>query len=130
MQVKGRACCKEVKSLARRYQNLRVWQAAMEMAEAAYGVVTHFPDSERFGLVQQMQRSALSVPSNIAEGYGRGGDVEFRRFLRIARGSLFELETQLIVAERLGYGSRADLEPLIEKVFALLSGMLRKLEGA
>ncbi|WP_235901635.1 four helix bundle protein [Alcanivorax sediminis] len=116
--------------MARRYQNLRVWQAAMEMAEAAYGVVTHFPDSERFGLVQQMQRSALSVPSNIAEGYGRGGDVEFRRFLRIARGSLFELETQLIVAERLGYGSRADLEPLIEKVFALLSGMLRKLEGA
>lgn len=72
----------------------------------------------------------MSVPSNIAEGYGRGGDVEFGRFLKIARGSLFELETQLIVAERLGYGSRSDLEPFIEKVFALLSGMLRKLEGA
>lgn len=76
-----------------------------------------------------MQRAGLSVPSNIAEGYGRGGDVEFRRFQRIARGSLFELETQLMVAERLGYGGKEDLKPMIEKVFALLSGMLRKLEA-
>lgn len=128
--MEGKTFHMEVWRVGRRYQDLRVWQAAMEMAEAAYALVAGFPDSERFGLVQQMQRSAMSVPSNIAEGYGRGGDVEFGRFLKIARGSLFELETQLIVAERLGYGSRSDLEPLIEKVFALLSGMLRKLEGA
>lgn len=100
----------------------------MALAEAAYVLTSGFPSHERFGLVQQMQRAAMSVPSNIAEGYGRGGDAEFRRFLHIARGSLFELETQLIVADRLGYGSRSDLEPLIEKVFALLSGLLRKLE--
>ncbi|MTT54164.1 four helix bundle protein [Alcanivorax sp. VBW004] len=101
----------------------------MELAVATYGLSRGFPQGEVFGLASQMQRAGLSVPSNIAEGYGRGGDVEFRRFLRIARGSLFELETQLMVAERLGYGGKEDLKPMIEKVFALLSGMLRKLEA-
>ena len=106
-----------------------MWQAAMELAVAAYGFSRAFPREELFGLASQMQRAGMSVPSNIAEGYGRGGDVEFGRFLRIARGSLFELETQLIVAERLGYSGKEDLKPMIEKVFALLSGMLRKLEA-
>ena len=115
--------------MSRRYKELRVWQAAMELAVATYGLSRRFPQGEVFGLASQMQRAGLSVPSNIAEGYGRGGDVEFRRFLRIARGSLFELETQLMVAERLVYGGKEDLKPMIEKVFALLSGMLRKLEA-
>lgn len=113
----------------RRYKSLRVWQGSVELVEAVYGMTRVLPQEERFGLAGQMQRAALSVPSNIAEGYGRGGDVGFGRFLRIARGSLFELETQLIVAKRLGYGGKEDLEPMIEKVFALLSGMLRKLEA-
>lgn len=113
---------------SRRYKGLRVWQGSVELVEAVYGMTKALPREERFGLAGQMQRAALSVPSNIAEGYGRGGDVEFGRFLRIARGSLFELETQLIVAERLGYSGKEALEPIVEKVFALLSGMLRKLE--
>ncbi|MEQ3724516.1 four helix bundle protein [Alcanivorax sp.] len=113
----------------RRYKSLRVWQGSVELVEAVYGMTRVLPQEERFGLAGQMQRAALSVPSNIAEGYGCGGDVEFGRFLRIARGSLFELETQLIVAKRLGYGEKEDLESMIEKVFALLSGMLRKLEA-
>ena len=113
----------------RRYKNLRVWQGAVELAEAVYGMTKGLPREERFGLAGQMQRAALGIPSNIAEGYGRGGDVEFGRFLRIARGSLFELETQLIVAERLGYSGKEELNPMIEKVFALISGMLRKLEA-
>ena len=74
----------------------------MQLVTEVYRVTGGFPDTEKFGLVSQMRRAAVSLPSNIAEGGGRGTDKEFSRFLQIARGSLFELETQIEIATRLG----------------------------
>ena len=85
------------------FRDLIVWQHAMEVAELIYAFTSKLPGDERFGLVSQMCRAAVSVPSNIAEGWGRGtsSDRQLLSFLRIARGSLFELETQLELAARL-----------------------------
>ncbi len=85
------------------YKELKTWQKAMDLATELYKVIGTFPSSERFGLSSQMQRSAVSVPSNIAEGAGRSTKADFAKFLDITQGSLNELETQLILAHRLGY---------------------------
>ncbi len=85
------------------FTDLRVWQASMDLAERVYLVTGRFPNSDRGGLVGQMRRCAVSVPSNIAEGQARGGAKEFGRFLGIARGSLAELRTQTLLAARLRY---------------------------
>lgn len=85
------------------YKELKTWQKAMDLATELYKVIGTFPSSERFGLSPQMQRSAVSVPSNIAEGAGRSTKADFAKFLDITQGSLNELETQLILAHRLGY---------------------------
>ena len=87
--------------MARHFRELLVWQKAMQLAEAAYRVVTLVPDIERFGLSQQLRRSAVSVASNLAEGYERRSRADYRRFLSIACGSLAELETQLELCQRL-----------------------------
>ena len=84
------------------HKDLLVWQRAMLLAEAIYTVTKSFPKEERFGLVAQMRRAAVSVPSNIAEGAARRTQAEYVNFLHIARGSLAELETQALLAERLG----------------------------
>ena len=94
----------------RSYEDLRVWQAGIALAERAYLVTKTFPDSERFGLTTQLRRAAVSVPSNIAEGYGRGTRLDYLRFLRIARGSLFEIQTQILIAHRVGLISSVVLE--------------------
>lgn len=86
----------------RSFRDLVAWQRAVDLCEAVYAVSREFPPEERFGLTAQLRRSAVSVPSNIAEGYGRGRQQDYIRFLSIARGSLYELETQLILAARLG----------------------------
>src|SRR3954467_1556385 len=85
------------------YQELVAWQKAMDLVEAVYKVSEKFPKEEVFGLRAQLRRSSVSIPSNIAEGQGRAGAVEFCRFLHIAHGSLREVETQLLIAQRLGY---------------------------
>jgi four helix bundle protein len=87
----------------RGHRDLLVWQRGMELAEAVYKATAAFPADERYGLVAQMRRAAVSVPSNIAEGRGRGSDAELLRFAAIAYGSLMELETQLELACRLGF---------------------------
>lgn len=74
----------------RTYRDLAAWQKGMQLAETVYRVTVAFPSEEKFGLVSQMRRAAVSIPSNIAEGFGRARNTEFRRFLEIARGSLFE----------------------------------------
>jgi len=110
------------------HHDLQVWQEAMHFVEIVYRVTSVFPDSEKFGLVSQMQRAAVSVPSNIAEGAGRSGDKELLRFLYIARGSLCELETQFLIAQRLGYIS--NLENIINhmnKLFGLMGGLINSL---
>jgi len=87
----------------RSYRDLRVWQEGMDLVEAVYVAAARFPAAERFGLTAQLRRSAVSVPSNIAEGWGRGQTGEYLQFLRYARGSLKEAETQWLIAGRLGY---------------------------
>mgnify|MGYP006282728961 CR=1 FL=1 len=86
-----------------RYRDLKVWKEAMNLVEDVYSSTKRFPKSEDFGLTLQINRAAISVPSNIAEGSGRDSNKEFLRFLSIARGSLFELETQVDLALRLNY---------------------------
>ena len=85
------------------YRDLKVWQSAMKLAEEVYRLSGCFPKSEIYGLTSQLQRSAVSIPSNIAEGQGRNSSNEFRRFLRIALGSLAELETQILLVQRFNY---------------------------
>ncbi len=84
------------------HYRLRVWRDAIELVGQIYQLSARLPDGERFGLVAQLRRSAVSVASNIAEGAGRGGGAELIRFLKIARGSLMELDTQLLICRRLG----------------------------
>ncbi|MGE5110887.1 MAG: four helix bundle protein [Acidobacteriaceae bacterium] len=91
------------------YRNLLVWRKAMLLTETVYRATETFPRSELYGLTSQLRRAAVSIPSNIAEGQGRGYDGQFVQFLRNARGSLLELETQVILSTRLGY-----LEPPLE----------------
>jgi len=112
----------------RAHHDLKVWQEGMRLVEIVYRETSEFPDCERFGLIPQMQRAAVSVPSNIAEGAGRGGDKEFLRYLAIARGSLCELETQFRIARRLGYIS--ELENIInhmDMLFGLIGGLMNSL---
>lgn len=84
-----------------RYKQLKVWQKAIDLVVNVYKATADFPKEERYGLTSQIKRSAVSIPSNIAEGAGRNSDKEFVQFLAIANGSSFELETQVIVANRL-----------------------------
>jgi len=107
------------------------WRKGMDTAKAVYKLTATFPADERFGLVSQMRRAAVSIPSNIAEGFGRGRGVDNRRFLRMARGSVFELETQLELAGELGFGSSqlmAETRTLVEECGRVLAGLMRKLE--
>jgi four helix bundle protein len=109
------------------YQDLIVWQKAMDMVLKVYDLTKSFPREEVYGLVSQMRRAAISVPSNIAEGKGRHSRKELAQFLFHARGSLLELETQNQIAERLGYldhTDAAELKTHSSEVGRLLSGMI------
>jgi len=97
------------------YRDLRVWQLAMDLVVDCYRTVKLFPRHEQFGLTSQLQRAAVSIPANIAEGHGRAYTKEYLRHIAIARGSLVELETHLIIAERLNYCDKIKLEELLEK---------------
>jgi four helix bundle protein len=92
------------------YQKLKVWQKSIEMSLAIYALTRGFPDTEKFGLVNQMRRCSVSIASNIAEGHARNSDRDFVRFLRIAYGSSAELETQMLIARRLEYISDTDFD--------------------
>jgi four helix bundle protein len=87
------------------YQDLVVWQRAMDLVVMVYELTQGFPKEELYGLTSQLRRAAVSVPSNIAEGHGRCATQEFLHFLAIANGSLKELETQILIAQRLGYAN-------------------------
>lgn len=91
------------------FKELMVWQKGIDLAEHIYKLTSEFPSEEKFGIVSQMRRSAVSVPSNVAEGAGRKTDKDFSNFLSISLGSQFELETQLIISNRVGFLSEDEL---------------------
>jgi len=118
----------EERGVKRAHHELQVWQEAMNFVEIVYRITSEFPDKERFGLSPQMQRAAVSVPSNIAEGAGRSGDKEFLRFLYIARGSLCEIETQFLIARRLGYITNMEkVTAQMDTLFGLIGGLINSL---
>ena len=100
----------------RNYKELIVWQKAMEVAEQAYRLVKLLPKEETYALSDQIRRSAISIPSNIAEGQARNSSKEFMKFLSIAKGSAAELETQLLLAVRIGYFTESDTLPTIDQI--------------
>ena len=108
------------------YRDLVVWQKAMGLAEATYRLTRRFPNEEKFGLTPQARRAAVSVPANIAEGYGRGTRPAYVSFVRIAQGSLKELETHIILAERIGLCATADTKSLLAEAVEI-GRMLRSL---
>lgn len=113
------------------HRDLRAWKMSLALAKRAMKAAATFPKVEGFGLASQVRRSAVSVPSNIAEGYGRGARTEYLRFLRIARGSLFELDTQLLLAFEMGYISEKGHRSLLgdwNEVSKVLAGLIRGLE--
>lgn len=114
------------------HRELLVWQKAIRLVITVYRTTKDFPPDERFGLVQQLRRAAVSIPSNIAEGKGRGSAREFARFLNIANGSLTELDTQLVISRELEYIDETTLFELIEQaneVGRMLTGLRRSIEG-
>jgi four helix bundle protein len=101
------------------YKELKLWQKSIDLVTRIYALTREFPASERFGLVSQINRSAVSIPSNIAEGAGRNSDKEFAQFLSIAHASSFELETQLIISKNLNYLSTEYLDDLTCRITEL-----------
>lgn len=108
------------------YKKLRVWQLAMDLTVEVYRVSESLPVTERFGMQSQMRRSAVSIPSNIAEGAGRNSNGEWKHFLGIASGSAFELSTQLEICDRLDLMPREEIRSLI-KGLELIQNMIFKL---
>jgi four helix bundle protein len=114
------------------YRELKVWQKAIDLVVACYNLTKSFPKDEIYGLTSQLRRAAVSVPANIAEGYGRGSRKEYLQFLTVAQGSLKEVETHIIIAQRLGYvvQLRADsVLTLTEEVGKMLGGLIRTLRA-
>ena len=115
------------------YKNLQVWQKAIELVTQIYKITQNFPKEERFGITSQIQRAAVSIPSNIAEGKMRGGDVEFRRFLLIAFGSGGELETQLLITKNLGFITLKEyneITDMLSEVMKMLNRLIAKLDAS
>ncbi|NLN94425.1 MAG: four helix bundle protein [Candidatus Hydrogenedens sp.] len=96
------------------YKDLQVWQKAMDLVDLIYTATRSFPKDELYGLTNQLRRAAVSVPSNIAEGRSRQSKLEYRQFISIARGSLAEIETQLIIAQRQGYLTEDTVKIIME----------------
>ena len=118
---------------AKHYKDLLIWQKGMSLAKGVYGLTAKFPTDERFGLVSQMRRPAISVPSNIAEGQARHGTREFLQFLSHASGSLAELETQLLLSVDMKYCSEKDVEGvagLINELQKMIAALRRTLDGS
>lgn len=113
------------------YKDLDAWKLSIRVTRFVYRASEKFPPDERFGLTSQIRRAAVSVPSNIAEGWGRGTTSDYARFLRMARGSLYEVETQCVVARELGFMSDEvfqSMDEVITECSKVLFGLLRSVE--
>jgi four helix bundle protein len=114
------------------HKNQFIWQRAVKLALNCYQLTQHFPKSELYGLTSQIRRCSVSIPSNIAEGYGRVSNKEYVRFLQIANGSVRELDTQLIIAREAGLISKELINPVIEEVDEMqkiMTATLQKVEN-
>lgn len=110
------------------YKELIVWQKAIQLNLLVYTLTNTFPENEKFSLISQIRRCSISIPSNIAEGWGRLSSKSFAQFIKISRGFLFELETQLIIAKNLNYINEiTEIESLILEVNVLLYSLIKKL---
>jgi four helix bundle protein len=115
----------------RTYRDLLVWQRAIELVKDCYGLSEAFPSREIYGLSQQLRRAAVSIPSNIAEGNGRESIKEYIYFLNISRGSLNEVETQIIIAQQLGFIRSNELDLVLQKadeISRMLNSLIRSLK--
>ena len=113
------------------HKDLRVWQESIDLVTEIYRLTESYPKEEVYGLTSQMRRAAVSIPSNIAEGAGRNSSKEFVQFLHIALGSIAELETQLIISQKLGFVEKIDF--LLEKIYflkKLSNGLIFKLKDS
>ena len=113
------------------YKELIVWQKSIELVIQIYKVTKAFPKEEMYGLTSQMQRAAVSIPSNIAEGHERNSSKEFVQFLYISRGSLAELETQVIIAEKLGYINQEEKTCILNDCYEIgkmINGLLKSIK--
>ena len=116
---------------ARGYKDLLVWQKGIALVKQVYRITRTFPADEKFGLVSQIRRAAVSIPSNVAEGQARDTTREFIQFVSVAEGSLAELDTQMIIATELGYCRTSDTQEVVELISELrkmLNGLRRRLE--
>ncbi|MBK9712038.1 MAG: four helix bundle protein [Kouleothrix sp.] len=108
------------------YRDLEVWQKSVVLTKAVYQATGSFPTQEKFGLVNQMRRAAVSIPSNIAEGHARSSTLEYKRFISIAMGSVAELDTQMIISADLGFldeSARDDLLQQLNDIGRMLRGL-------
>lgn len=111
------------------FRDLEVWKQSMDLATEVYELTKSYPQNEMYGLVSQMRRAAVSIPSNIAEGQGRKNPKEFSQFLHIAKGSLSELDTQLELSRRLGYTPQNDhLDDLIKVIRVMIINLHKYLQ--
>jgi four helix bundle protein len=120
-----------VRSPLRPHERLDAWQRSIDLVIEVYQATDQFPRNEQFGLVSQMRRAAASIPANLAEGCARRGNDEQRQFFYVARGSLSELETFLVVASRLGFGDQSQIRGLMAgcgRVGALVNGLIKRRE--
>ena len=116
----------------RGFKDLVAWQKAMELVSVVYRLTSEWPREELYGLTSQVRRAAVSVPSNLAEGHGRTGPREYAHHVSVAYGSLCELETQVLIAEQLGYSDGDTTESLTTKILEvrrLIGGLLRSLRA-
>ena len=116
----------------RSYRDLRVWQKAMDLAVACYQVTRRFPKEELYGLTSQIRRASVSVAANIAEGHGRNNRGDYIQFLRIGQGSLKELETHLLLSERLNVCAANEVDPILNECDAIgrmLRALIRSLQA-
>ena len=114
------------------YRDLKAWQMGLDVSEAAYKLTAQFPKHETYGLSSQIQRAAVSIPANIAEGHARESTKEFLRFLCIAQGSLAELETHLLLAQRFAYMETEELEKMMQltsETGKIMRGLQRSLNN-
>jgi len=116
----------------RDFKKLEIWNNGIELVKQVYKLSGSFPSEERFGLTSQITRAVVSIPSNIAEGCSRNSEIEFKRFLEIAIGSLFEVQTQLIIAKELNFLEESDsseIEILLEKEARMINSLISKIKN-